>query len=74
MSARLRTAYSVAFLPFWRFAVAIDERPDLPAIPFYRLAAAEVFHDDLRERFPERTITILRRTFRGTVEVVNAKP
>ncbi len=60
-----RAAYSVLALPFWRFAVTIEERPDLPAIPFYRKASALLFVDEVRERCPERTVTLLRRTWSG---------
>lgn len=67
-----RTAYSVLALPFWRFAVAIEERPDLPAIPFYRRAAALAMLDEARERFPERTVQLLRRTW-GGIEVTGSK-
>lgn len=65
-----RGAYSVAgVLPFWRYAVAIKERPDLPAIPFYRRASALLFRDEVRERFPKRTVALLKRTPRGLIEV-----
>jgi len=64
-----RAAYSIAdILPFWRWAVVIAERPDLPGIPFYREASARVLIDELRDRFPERTIQLLHRCF-GGVEV-----
>lgn len=67
-----RTEYSVLTFPFWRWAVAIDERPDLPAIAFYRRAAAEAFRDEATRSVPDRTIVLLRRTWRG-VKVVKMK-
>jgi hypothetical protein len=63
-----RDAYAVLALPFWRWAVAMDERPDLPAIPFYRKASALVFRDECRERFPERRVVLLRKRFSGVEE------
>ena len=55
-------------LPFWRWAVAIEERPDLPALPFYRRISALTFADIVRDEFPERSVLLLHRTIRG-VEV-----
>lgn len=63
-----RVAYAVVSVPFWRWAVALKERPDLPAVAFYRRASAEVFADECRNRFPARTTQLLRRVF-GGVEV-----
>jgi hypothetical protein len=68
-----RTAYAVAGLkPFWRWAVAMDERPDLPAIPYYRKADALAFYDDSALCFPERTTVLLRRRLRARVEVIKS--
>lgn len=67
-----RHAYAVASLkPFWRWAVALDHRPDLPAIPYYRRADAELFADEYEAAF-ERKATLLRRRgwFRRVVDVV----
>ena len=65
-----RRAYTVARIkPFWRWAVALDHRPDLAAIPYYRLADALAFADSYEAAFPERRATILRR-HRRKVEVV----
>lgn len=67
-----RTAYTVAGIrPFWRWAVALNHRPDLPAIPYYRKADALAFFDESRAAFPESTTVLLRRR-RRTVEVVLA--
>jgi hypothetical protein len=66
----MRQAYIVAkVVPFWRYAVALDERPDLPAVPFFSKAAALAFVDESREQFPERTTVLLRRRFGRRVEV-----
>jgi hypothetical protein len=57
-----RHAYSVAAInPLWRYAVALDERPDLPAIPYWSKAAALTFFDESHSAFPERTTVLLRR-------------
>lgn len=70
-----RTAYSIAVLhPFWRYAVAIDERPDLPAIAFFQKADATKFHAQFCESHPAQTVVLLRRRwFRRDVEVVKAQ-
>lgn len=65
-------AYSVVTInPFWRYAVAMDERPDLPAISFFSRSAAMVFYDELRSEFPQRTAVLRRRRpFRRVVDAV----
>jgi hypothetical protein len=63
-----RAAFSVAsFLPFWRWAVALEERPDLPAVPFYRKASALAFADESVDRFPQRTTIVLKRVWGAVV-------
>jgi hypothetical protein len=65
-----RPAVAVAsFNPFWRYAVALDHRPDLPAIPYWSRAAADVFAADYERQFPGRKATILRRRRWRRVEV-----
>lgn len=68
-----RTAYRVAAIkPFWRWAVAPSERPDIPGIPFYRKAAALAFYDKVRAELPSPPFgapVLLRRRWRR-VEVV----
>lgn len=68
----MKQAYSVAAIkPFWRWAVTLEERPDIPAVPFYTKAAALVLADESAARFPERTTVLLRRVFlAGEVEII----
>ena len=64
-----RRAYAVAsFNPFWRWAVALDHRPDLAAIPFFLKADALAFAGDYEAQF-EREATILRRRWFRRVDV-----
>lgn len=68
-----RRAYNVAaFKPFWRWAVALDHRPDLPAIPYYRRAGAEAFMDSYQTWLPDSPPPVLlrRRWFRRVVDVI----
>lgn len=67
-----RQAFTVASVkPFWRWAVCLEHRPDLPAIPYYRRADAEAFADSSRAEFPDKTTLILRRHWlRRRVDVV----
>jgi hypothetical protein len=66
-----RNAYYVAaFNPFWRYAVALEGRPDLPAIPFFRKANALAFYDESVAELPwAKTVLLQRRPF-GRVQVV----
>jgi hypothetical protein len=65
-----RTAFSVAsFKPFWRWAVCLEHRPELPAIPYYRRAEADVFADTYRADFPGRSPLILKRVGWRSVSV-----
>jgi hypothetical protein len=65
-----RAGYYVAALkPFWRYAVALDDRPDLPAIPYYRKAAALAFYDESRADLPWADTVLLKKRFR-TVTVL----
>lgn len=68
----MRTAYNVAAInPFWRYAVALDHRPDLPAVPYWSKARALAFYDESRAAFPDRTTVLLRRRWpHRAVEVV----
>lgn len=65
-------AYLIPPIPFWRFAVAIKEWPDMAARPFYRRAAAFAWADEVRDLVPHLTVVVLRRTI-GGVEVVDAR-
>jgi hypothetical protein len=67
-----RTSFLVAsFKPFWRYAVCLEHRADLPAISYYRRADAEAFADESRQAFPDRTTLILKRSWpRRTVRVL----
>jgi hypothetical protein len=67
-----RSAYSVAsFKPFWRYAVALDGRPDLPGIPYYSKAGALAFFEESVSELPwERTVLLRKRLFRRVVTVV----
>lgn len=64
-TAEDRESYSVAYLPFWRWAVCVAERPDLAAIPFYRKASAMRFAHEASLGLPGRTIEVLKRLLRG---------
>lgn len=67
----MRNAYSVAtFNPFWRYAVALDNRPDLPAIPFTTLRRALVGFDCMTRDLPRSVPVLLRRRLFGRVNVV----
>lgn len=66
-----RRAYTVASInPFWRWAVALDHRPDLPAIPYARRAAAEAFADEYEIAFERKATLLRRRWFPRGVDVV----
>lgn len=60
-----RSAYLVLQVPFFRWAVAINERPDLPAMAFYRKVSAMAFRDECAANFPDRSVVLLRRSLRG---------
>lgn len=65
-----RHGFAVAtFKPFWRWAVCLEHRPELPAIPYYRRAGADLFADEYRASFPDREPLILKRTGWRTVDV-----
>jgi hypothetical protein len=67
-----RNAYAVAaFNPFWRYAVALDDRPDLPAVPFFSKAAALAFFDASCADLDWARTVLLKRRFRS-VEVVQS--
>lgn len=68
-----RTAFNVgSYKPLWRWAVCLEHRPDIPAIPYYRRADAEAFADESRAAFPRATTLVLRRRgwVRRRVDVV----
>lgn len=71
-----RTAYQIAGMkPFWRWAVAPSERPEIPGIPYYRKASALAFYDEVRAELPSPEFAppvLLRRRSRGRVEEVAA--
>lgn len=69
-----RTAYRVAAInPCWRWAVALGERPDLPAVPFFRKAKALAFCEESRARLPKRTAVLLRRRWRSVAALSSAR-
>lgn len=68
MTAR-RAFKVVGIKPLWRWAVCLEHRPDLSAIPYYRRADAEAFADESRAEFPDRTTLVLKRTGWKTVAV-----
>lgn len=64
-----RSGLKVAALkPFWRWAVCLEHRPDIPAIPYYRRAAADAFAAESRAAFPTATTLVLKRTGWRTLE------
>lgn len=66
-----RQGFLVAtFNPFWRYAVALEHRPDLPAIPFFSKAAALACRDQMCTELPGRLHLVLRRRFWRRVEVI----
>lgn len=66
-----RNAYLVAgFNPFWRYAVCLDNRPDLPAIPFTRKASALAFFDRSSLSLPQARTVLLKRKWFGRVVVL----
>lgn len=67
-----RTAFKVArFNPFWRYATACLERPDIAAIPYWSKASAMAFADEANAAFPHHTAVVLRRRWRH-VEIVDS--
>lgn len=65
-----RQGYRVAaFNPFWRYAVALDDRPDLAAIPHFTKASALACLDEVRAELPWAKHVLLRRRPFGRVEV-----
>ena len=72
MSGAMMTTVLVEQLPFWRWAVAIAERPDLPAVAFYRKASACSFASEVKRCFPDRTVQLLRRRLVGVETVGEA--
>jgi hypothetical protein len=65
-----RHGYLIASMkPFWRWAVAPQNRPDIPGIPFYRKAGALAFYDSVRADLPDSPPVLLRRRWGRGVEV-----
>ena len=69
-----RTGFRVAaYNPFWRYAVALWDRPDLAAIPFTRKSAALCCLDQMCAELPSSRPVLLRRLLLGRVDVVSER-
>ena len=65
-SAFVRVA---AIAPFWRYAVG-PTAAHSPAIPYYRLAAAEAFFDEAKRELPWAGVVLYKRRGLRGIEAV----